>query len=74
MATMVELISIAIFTGLGSGFGSPIGQWFYKKYLEPRLDSAHNRVQIVSEKFRNGTIETPKVDTEDVINKMLGKQ
>lgn len=73
MATTWELVSIAFMTGIGSGIGSPIGQWFYKKYLESKLDNAHDKVSSVSDKIRNGTVETPKVDTEDVINKMLGK-
>lgn len=73
MATTWELISIAFMTGIGSGIGSPIGQWFYKKFLESRLDSAHNKVKDVSQRISNGTVEPVKIDTEETIRKMLGK-
>jgi hypothetical protein len=73
MATIWELISIALFTGIGSGFGNPIGQWFYKKFLEHRLDNAHDKVKDVGKKIANGTTEPIKIDTEETIRKMLGK-
>jgi hypothetical protein len=73
MATIWELISIAVFTGLGSGFGNPIGQWFYKKYLENRLDTAHEKVKSVGQKIVNADIEITKLDTEQKIKEFIGK-
>jgi len=73
MATTLELISIAVFTGIGSGIGIPIGNWFFKKFLEDKIDKAHNNIKEVGKKIGNGGIEIPKLDTEEQIKRMLGK-
>ncbi len=48
--TLIETIVNGIFTGIGAGFGSAVGMWFYKKYMEPKLDSAHEKVSSISTK------------------------
>lgn len=69
MATTWELISIALMTGIGAGIGNPIGQWFYKKYLEPRLDKTHDIVQTVKDKITNGKpIET---DSDIIVERII---
>ena len=73
MATTMELISIAIFTGVGSGIGNPIGQWFYKKYLENKLDTAHDKVKSVGQRITNGNVIITKLDTEEKIKEFIGK-
>ena len=51
--TFVDSIVNGIFTGIGAGFGSAVGMWFYKKYMEARLDGAHERIKNVSGKVLN---------------------
>lgn len=73
MATTWELVSIALVTGIGAGIGNPIGQWFYKKFLENRLDTAHEKVKSVGQKIINVDIEITKLDTEQKIKEFIGK-
>lgn len=73
MATTWELVSIAFVTGLGAGIGNPIGLWFFKKFLENRLDTAHEKVKSVGQKIVNADIEITKLDTEQKIKEFIGK-
>lgn len=73
MVTTFELISIALVTGIGSGIGNPIGQWFYEKFLKDKLNTAHGKIQIVSDKIKNGEVKLPEVGTDEQIKRMLGK-
>ena len=73
MVTTFELISIALVTGIGSGIGNPIGQWFYKKFLENRLDKAHENVQTVAGKIKNGEVKTPDIGSDEQIKRIIGK-
>ena len=63
-----SLVLIALFTGLGSGIGTPFGNWVYKKFLEPRLEKAHERM-----KEGKLPIQLSEMDTEAKIREMLGK-
>jgi hypothetical protein len=49
MVSTSELVLIALFTGIGSGIGNPIGQWIYKKFLRERLERAHRRLQKIKD-------------------------
>ena len=68
------LLAIAGVTSIGNGIGTPIGNWIYKKFLEHRLDSAHEKIKegkLPIPEFKMGEI---KIDTQSKIDEMLGKR
>lgn len=61
------VLLVSFMTGLvGSGLGTPFGQWLFKKYLEPNLEKAH-------EKVKKGEVPLPKIPSNERIAEMLGR-
>lgn len=73
MVSTFELIQVAFVTGIGAGIGNPIGQWFFKKYLENKLDKTHDKVQKVSLKIKESDLNIPSISTDEKIREMIGK-
>jgi len=69
---ITELLLVALVTGFGAGVGNPIGQFFYKKYLEPRLERVHDKIRNVKDKIR----DTPpmRFPSEERMREIINEQ
>lgn len=63
------LVMIAFFTGLGSGIGTPFGNFLFKKYWEPKLQQIHEKVQSLKP-----TEIGIKIPDNDKIVEMFGRK
>lgn len=79
------IILAAAIAGIGSGIGVAIGNAFYKAILEDKVNAFLDKKKHmealkkiaeqpskISEKIKN--IETPTVNSETVLNNMLGRK
>lgn len=85
MVGTLGIILAAAIAGIGSGIGVAVGNALYKALLEEKVEAFLDKKKrkevlkkvaeqpsIISEKLKN--MKTPTVNSEDVLNNMLGRK
>jgi hypothetical protein len=65
---ITQLILIAFVSGLGGGLGNPIGQFFFEKYLKPKMEALHKINSNIKTTVFDKTVNNIKKMDEDIQN------
>ena len=45
MVDYISIILLGVFNGLGTGLGAAVGLFVYDKYIKPKLEHAHIKIE-----------------------------